>query len=65
MTGRTKTMTACCGLTINCLLVLLAGLVHSVTSLNCDGAGPCRCVFSDGSGTVDVSSLGKQDGTAG
>ncbi|XP_059165124.1 cation-dependent mannose-6-phosphate receptor-like [Physella acuta] len=58
-------MTACCGLTTFCVLVLGAGLVQPVTSLSCDGKGPCRCVFSDGSGTVDVSSLGKQDGTAG
>ncbi|KAK3741413.1 hypothetical protein RRG08_011189 [Elysia crispata] len=31
---------------------------------NCVGEGPCRCVMSDGTGTVDISSLGNQDGTA-
>ncbi|GFO14706.1 hypothetical protein PoB_004121100 [Plakobranchus ocellatus] len=31
---------------------------------DCVGDGPCRCVMSDGTGTVDVSSLGNQDGTA-
>ncbi|RUS84287.1 hypothetical protein EGW08_007931, partial [Elysia chlorotica] len=31
---------------------------------NCVGDGPCRCAMSDGTGTVDISSLGNQDGTA-
>lgn len=30
----------------------------------CTGDGPCSCVMSDGSGRVDISSIGNSDGTA-
>ena len=40
--------------------------VQQVTcqAVTCQDKGPCRCSMSDGSGDVDISSLGKQDGTA-
>ncbi|CAL1535583.1 unnamed protein product [Lymnaea stagnalis] len=44
-----------------CFLLLQHG-GSSVSALTCDGDGPCRCTYSDGSGTVDISSLGRQDG---
>ncbi|CAL1535582.1 unnamed protein product [Lymnaea stagnalis] len=45
--------------TISCLLNQ-----GRVSALLCEGDGPCRCKYNDGSGTVDISSLGNQDGTA-
>ncbi|BFY97362.1 hypothetical protein BsWGS_00402 [Bradybaena similaris] len=33
-------------------------------TLTCTADGPCRCVMSDGSGVVDISSIGNSDGTA-
>uniref|UniRef100_A0A2C9LU25 Cation-dependent mannose-6-phosphate receptor n=1 Tax=Biomphalaria glabrata TaxID=6526 RepID=A0A2C9LU25_BIOGL len=42
--------------------VLLAMCVLTAHALSCDGDGPCRCTYSDGSGTVDISSVGLQNG---
>uniref|UniRef100_A0A2C9K4A1 RING-type domain-containing protein n=1 Tax=Biomphalaria glabrata TaxID=6526 RepID=A0A2C9K4A1_BIOGL len=32
--------------------------------MTCDGDGPCRCMMNDGSGVVDISTLGFQNGSA-
>lgn len=39
-------------------LNLMGQLVLSV----CTGDGPCRCIYNDGSGIVDISSIGNYSG---
>jgi len=45
------------------LLILLFTFCASVWSKDCVQIDQCKCAFDDGSGTVDLSSIGRQDGT--
>ncbi|KAH9520381.1 hypothetical protein Btru_060627 [Bulinus truncatus] len=44
------------------MVFVLLGCPASVQALTCNGDGPCRCTYSDGSGTVDIGSVGRHDG---
>jgi len=50
-------------LSILTTLVLLLSTLHSSLAQSCVPDGPCRCVMSDGTGAIDISTLGNQDGT--
>lgn len=42
------------------VFLILIGLNHGKS---CVQDGVCKCTFDDGSGTVDLSPIGRQDGT--
>ena len=46
------------------LLVYFSYICHFVRAKTCTKIDQCSCVFDDGSGTVDLSSLGLQGGIA-
>ncbi|XP_067649975.1 uncharacterized protein [Haliotis asinina] len=46
------------------LIVSICLLVYPCLCKQCVGNGPCSCTFDDGSGTVDLTSLGNQVGGA-
>ncbi|KAI8792969.1 cation-dependent mannose-6-phosphate receptor [Biomphalaria glabrata] len=49
-----------------CVVVILLSQrrLQGAAVMTCDGDGPCRCMMNDGSGVVDISTLGFQNGSA-
>ncbi|GFR91450.1 cation-dependent mannose-6-phosphate receptor-like isoform X1 [Elysia marginata] len=46
------------------LALVLYSMLSGCRGADCVGKGPCRCEMNDGTGTVDISSLGNKDKTA-
>ncbi|XP_045170384.2 uncharacterized protein LOC123532858 [Mercenaria mercenaria] len=46
-----------------CVCFFLVLICNTTDGKNCKQDGQCKCTFDDGSGTVDLSLIGRQDGT--
>lgn len=50
-------------MTLHVMVVAIVLLCSPINGQTCTQKGNCACVMSDGSGTIDISSLGNTDGT--